>query len=153
MKKVGMLIGVVLCAVVFAVIADDHWEEHKQECCEEMEVFDRNIRLDLNARSPEGDNPGLFIIVASSWFETNVMFEGEGGEMEFSVEGELELLDDGKIFLRFEAYSRTERDDDVHDDSAAEFSAASSIILTSAEEQSIASLGEKTLIVKATFME
>lgn len=152
MKKLWMVVWVILCAAGLTAVAEEH-QGHKDGSRKQEEIFDRNIRLDFNMSPAEENAKPLFVIAASPGFETEINIEGEGGERGFRVEGTIEPLDEGKIYIRFEVEAHLGQDGGDHGDTAAEFFAGTGVVLTLGKEMSVATLGDKTLLIKATVAE
>ena len=147
MKKFGLLVVVVMGAAVCTAIADDD-HSHEERCCAEKEVFDRNIRLDFKSTPLEEGDAGIFIMTATPEFRTQIRMEGNDGEIVFEVFGEIELLDDGNFFVRFEAFTRV-----GHEGGEAEFNVETGVVLTAGKELGVSRLGDKVLTITASYVD
>jgi hypothetical protein len=145
MKKLWLLIGIVICVFALTGVAEEH-HEHDDDHGEEREVFDRNIRLDFRSVPQDEGDPGIFILTATPEFVTHVRAEGDGGEIVFEVFGEIELMDDGKFFVQFECHTFMH-----HKEGEAEFNVETGVILTPGKEVGVSRLGDKTLMIKASY--
>jgi len=145
MKKLWLCLWMCLfvAAVGFAELEEDEYEAYDDE--EAVEVFDRNIRLDVQLRPLEEGDEGVFITTASSWYHTSVRYEGDEGAIEFQIGGHIELLDDGRVFLTYESYGLM-----AGEEEEAEFNMESSVLLTFGKSAEVARVGEKTLVITVT---
>jgi len=114
---------------------------------EQLTFLKKNVRLDFKRVPLEEEDQGTFIITASPAFNTLTRFRGDFGEAEFEVSGKLKLLDDGRILLAYEAYTSF----DGHEEEGAEFHVASTVILQSNKELQVARMGDKILVIRASF--
>lgn len=115
---------------------------------EKAQVLERNIRLDFKMVPLEEDDRGVFLVTASSWYQTSTRFEGEGLQIEFEVSGHVRVVDGGRFFVTYEGhveFSGEEQEAVFHVDSSA--------LLRPGQELEVASMGEKTLVVCASYVE
>lgn len=145
MKTLWMGLGMcVLVAVVgFAQLEEDDYEEY--DCEEIVEMFDKNLRLDVRLLPLEEGDEGIFLTTAASWYHTSVRYEGKEGAIEFQIGGHIELLEDGRVFLAYESHVLM-----AGEGEEAEFNVESSVLLTLGKPSEVARLGEKTLVITVT---
>ena len=111
-------------------------------------MLDRNIRLDFQMVPADADNQSLFVVTALSRFKVNVAFKGPDGEMELGASGEIVLRDDGRIFVVHETTVTFEGDQ-----SHGHFRVSSGVILRPGEDLEVSRMGEKMLIIRATYVD
>ncbi len=150
-----LVVVVGLLMVVSLVIAQEEpgedfeeEEEFEDEDEGEPEVFDRNVRLDFKIIPLEGNDRGMFVITAVPEYETSVFFKGEGHAVEVEIEGEIELCDDGRILVFYDAHLAWEGND-----GQANFHASSGVLLKPGRELEVSRFGEKTLVIKASYVD
>ena len=146
MKTRWFVISLLLCPA-FAVVAGEHQEKSHGEYAHELRVLDRNIKLVFQAIPLDPGDTELFIITASPHYEVDVRLEGDDGELFFGVSGEIELTDDGKIFVTYEAHMALSGDD-----GKAEFNSGGGAILKPGKPFGVAKIGEKTLVITASYV-
>lgn len=129
-------------------IEEEFEEEHDEEDDREFEIFDRNVRLDFKIVPLEGNDRGMFVITAVPEYETRVSFKREGQEVEVEIEGEIGLRDDGKILVFYNAHMAWEGND-----SQANFHASSGVLLKPGRELEVSRFGEKTLVIRASYVD
>jgi len=88
----------VAMAAVLVILAVGRSDEEVVETAEgregEIEVLDRNVRLDFKL-VPEGeDDHPIFIVTAIAGFETSARFEGGEGRAEFSIGGSIDFVEE-----------------------------------------------------------
>jgi len=111
-------------------------------------ALDRNIRLEFKIVPLEPENRGLWIVVASSVYRASAHFTQENSEIEFSVNGQIMPQDNGKILLGYECSMSLKGQG-----SGAQIKLGSSALLVPGVELPVGSVGDKTLVVKASFLE
>ena len=145
MKRLWLCVGILVCGMTVAA-ADNPAEAQEQE--EELEVLGRNIRLDFKAVPLEPGDNGIYIITASPEYETSIRLEGVDGKIFFEVSGEVRLLDDGRIFVRYEANTIINSNDQE-----TEFGFRSSVILKPGQELGVSRMGDKTFMIRASYVD
>jgi len=152
MRRTTMWTMIAICATALAVGRaeehDDEREEREEIEERDIEILERTVRLDFKAVPLEDGDEGVYIVTASSQYATAIRLGGDDGALEFEVSGEVRLLDDGRIFVRYEAHTFFEGED-----GEAEFHVASGVVLKSGQELAVSRLGDKTLMIGATFVE
>lgn len=150
MRRILVLAAGLLMVVSVAMGQEEPFEdiEDEEEEIEEIETFDRNVRLDFKMVPLEANDKGSFVVTAVPEYETAVSFKGEEGAMEFQVEGEIDLRDDGRIFVFYDAHLVWEGGE-----GEAEFHASSGVLLRSGRELEASRFGEKTLVIKASYID
>jgi len=155
MKKFQLVLVSLICVGGIAQ-ADDHRDDHEEhelreeheEFHRETEILGRNVLLEFKAIPLEEGDTGIFIISASSEFENHIRLEGDDGEILFGVSGRIQLLDEDHIFVYYEAHTEL-----TGDDGEAEFHTESGVLLQSGRPLLAAKLGDKTLVITATFVD
>ena len=142
---VHITIGILIACA--AVAAEDVAAPSAEETAA-TEALGRNVRLDFRLLPLEKDNEEVFVVTASSWYETALRFEGPEIELEFAVSGTIELVDSGKILIQCDVELVYEGKD-----TEAEISTLCSAILKPGVDLEIAKMGDRTLVVRATFIE
>ena len=102
MKRLWLFVGILVCAIAVAAAGADRPAEVEEQK-EEFKVLGRNIRLDFKAVPPAEGDKGIYIITATSEYEASIRLEGDDGRIDFEVFGEVKVLDDGRIFVRYKA--------------------------------------------------
>ena len=146
MKRFWLCLGIALCVMGGGIArAENHEEvpEHK-----ELQVLERNIKIEFKAVPLEKGDKGTYIVTAFPEFETGIRLEGPDGKIHFVVSGEVNLLEDGKIFVRFEAHTilREKKGE-------AEFNVRSGVILNPGEELGVSRMGDKTFMIRASYVD
>ncbi len=154
----NLLIVIIGLAIIAAnaptVHADEHrehrehheHEHHDEEHEEELEMLDRNVRLEFQLLPPDEDDHEAFIVTASPWYATHTEFRGEGMELEFHANGIVQIIDDNEFFVTYEVgvlYQGEEGDAKFHVDS--------SVRLVEGQAFEVATMGDKTLVIRATY--
>jgi hypothetical protein len=121
---------------------DEDFEEHE----EKIQILDRNIRLEFKLLPLEEHDRGVYVITASPWYATRVEFSGEEMEVAFAATGRIETIADDEFFLSYEVSVRF-----AGDEEEAEFHVESSARLKVGQAVDAASMGEKTLVIRATY--
>jgi hypothetical protein len=147
MRAAWLCVGVLVCAVVVAT-AQAHDSVKVEERTKTPASLGRNVRLDFKAVPLEEGDEGLYIITASSEFGTSVELEGEEGQLAFEVSGEIALLDDGRLFIRYEARVLIEGEE-----GEGAFSVRSSVILKPGQDLGVSRIGDKTLMIRASYVD
>jgi hypothetical protein len=151
MKKIWLCLVLLVSAAV-SVYAEDHREEHEErgeyeEHHDEIEILERNVRLEFKTVPLEKGDQGVFIITASPEYEIGIRLEGDDGEFSFEASGEIELLDDGRIFVFYEAHTAMRGDD-----GELEFKTRAGVILKPGKQLGVSKIGNKTLMITATYV-
>lgn len=147
MKRLWLFLGILVCAIAVAVVAAATSAEVEDQK-EATKVLGRNIRLDFKAVPlEEGDN-GIYIITASPEYETSIRLEGDDGKIDFEVSGEVKPLDDGSIFVLYEAHTILK-----DKEGEAEFSVSSGVILKPGQELGVSRMGDKTLMIRVSYVD
>jgi len=147
MKRLWLCVGILLCGItVAAAEADNPAEVEEQE--EELEILERNIRLDFKAVPLDPGDKGIYIVTASPDYETSVRHEGNDARIFFEVSGEVKLLDDGRIFVSYEANTIINSNDQE-----TEFGFRSSVILKPGQELGVSRMGDKTFMIRASYVD
>jgi len=153
MKNLWLGLGILTCAIMITTAAADAplrkaWEVKPENAQAESKILGRNVRLDFQALPrDEGDN-GIYLITATSDYVTSIQLEGDDNDITFKVSGQVQILDDGKIYVGFEAYTQL-----TGDEGKAEFYTKSGVILESGQALGVSRIGEKTLMITATYVE
>lgn len=147
MKRLWLCLGIIICAIAVAVVAADTSEEIEGQK-EATKVLGKNIRLDFKAVPLEEGDKGIYIITASPEYETGIRLKGDNGKIVFEVSGKVNLLDDGSIFVRYDAHTILK-----DKKGEAEFSVSSGVILKPGQELGVSRMGDKTLMIRASFVD
>ena len=150
MKRLWICMGILVCAIVIAVVATDASEEgeHHAKAPEHLDRLDRNVRLDFQSVPLEEGDEGMYIVTASPEYETSVRVEGPDGRIAFKVGGQVRLLDDGGIFLRYETHAHL-----AGKGQEVEGHVRSSVILKGGQELPVSRVGDKTLMIRASYVD
>ena len=111
-------------------------------------MLDRNVRLDFEMVPEEEGAQSVFVVTASSRFEVNVSFKGQGAEMEFEASGEIALRDDGTIFVLHQTHVEFEGGE-----GRARFHVSSGVLLKPDEPLEVARMGDRTLVIVAAYID
>jgi len=143
---------VLVCAlaVTAASLADDGVVGVAEELqsAEAVEVLGKNVRLDFRSAAADEDDKGLHIVTASPDYEAAVHMEGKEGEIDMKISGEVRLPADDKIFVSYNARTIIEGEEGI-----ARFKVTGSVILKPGQELGVARMGDKTFMIKASFVE
>ncbi len=145
MKKVFIAIAVVMLTIGVAR-ASEQPVETAQGKDNDVEVLDRNIRLDFRLVPEEENDKPAFIVTAVSTYETSARFKNEDKRVMLSVSGGVEKWEGNKILVLLNvelAFSGDEQE--------AEFYVSSGVLLEPGEECEVARMGERTLVVRASY--
>ena len=142
-----LLLCVSVIVIAFAGAAEPETEVEDEGWEEGLENLERNVRLDFKAVPLEGDDRGVFVVTAARWYVTATRYEGNGFQIAFKVSGHIQIMDDGRMFLTCEGHMEF-----VGADEQAEFNVESSALLAPGEDFELASMGEKTLVVRASYV-
>lgn len=146
MKRLWLCVSVLVCAIAVAPAAEK--PEKATQRKQSSRILARNVRLDFKAVPLEEGDSGVYIITAAREYSTAVRLQGEEGELEFEVSGEVELLDDGRIFVRLQARALLNGDGEE-----AEFNVFSGVILKPGQELGVSRMGDKTLMIRASYVD
>lgn len=158
MKKRLLCVGIMLLAAGVALADEEEREEpehhahyeHEEEYAEherEPDILDRNVRLEFMLVPKEDDDTSMFIITASSWFETSTRYENDDIHFDWSVAGHIRIIDDEELFVTVEGHMAY-----TGNGEEAEFRIESSARVVAGRNFKLASMGDKTLLVRATFV-
>lgn len=140
----------VVMAAVLLILAVGRSEEEMGETVEgredEFEVLDRNVRLDFKLVPEEEDDDPFFIVTAISGFQTRARFEGGEQRGERYVGGRVDFVEEDRLLVILEVEMGI-----AGEEGEAEFNVTCGVLLTPGEEREVASIGEKTLVVRASF--
>jgi hypothetical protein len=164
MKKSVLLVACIISAGIYMAHAEIDENREREELCEMMErermemeeseseeidIFDKNIRLDFQAVPLDKDNKGMFIVTATSHFQSSVRLAGDGSSVIFNVSGDvIPLADSNKIFVSYEVHTIVEGKD-----GEAMFRLESGVLLSIGKEIALGTLGDKTLMLKASYVD
>ncbi len=160
MRKVFIVVAGLLLVVSLVIAQEEPGEDFEDENDEieeiddededddDFETFGRNVRLDFKIIPLEGNDRGMFVITAVPEYRTSVAFSGEGHEAEVEIEGEIDLRDDGRIFVFYDAELTWEGND-----GRAHFQASSGVLLHPGKALEVSRFGEKTLVIKASYID
>lgn len=146
-KRLSICMGILIVGMGMAM-AQESTRGKIEDQGGRIEVLERNIRLDFQRIPLEGNDLGVFIVTASPWFKTTTRFSGESGAGEFNVSGKLELRDDGRIFVVFEADMAFQGNGQ-----AADFHVRSTVLLQPGQELGVSRMGDKTLVIRASYVD
>ena len=142
--------ALVVLAAVLLVLAVGRSDEEVVETVEgreqEIEVLDRNVRLDFKLVPEEEDDDPFFIVTAIAGFEMSARFEGEEGRAEFSIGGSVDFVEEDRLLVILEAELAF-----AGEEGEAEFGVVCGVLLVPGEEREVASMGDRTLVVRASF--
>lgn len=147
MKRTIVLGLVSLLVAAFAMGQGAPGEEEEDEG-KEIEMLGRNLRVDFKLVPLEGDDKGTFIVTAVSEYETSVSLEGDEGRMEFEVSGEVEIHDDGRIFVLYDVSIAFKGGE-----GKAKFYASSGVLLEPDKALELVRLGDKTLVLRVSYVD
>jgi len=91
----------------------------------------------------------LFIITASPEYEVSIRLEGDEEKIAFQVSGEVKLLDDNRIFVRYQAHTILNNKGEEAESSMC----SSGVILKPEQELGVSRIDEKTLIIRASYVD
>lgn len=111
-------------------------------------VLERNVRLDVKTVPADDGDEGMFVVVACPQYATRVKLEGEEGEIFFEMAGEVRLLGDDLIFVSYDTETTIKGEEGV-----AHFSVSSGVILRAGQELGVARMGDKTLMIRASYVD
>jgi hypothetical protein len=113
-----------------------------------IERLERNVRLDFAVVPLEEGDQGVFLVTASSRYETGVQFKGKDGRVVFEATGTVKILEDDQVFVTVRAHLFFRGGE-----GEGNFQIDSSAILKPGKSMEIARMGEKTLVVKASYVD
>lgn len=146
-NRLFICVGVFILGAGLA-IAEQELGAEVDDQQEHVESFGKNIRLDFMMVPLENDDKGVYIVTASPYYETSVQFEGDEGRVAFGVSGEVAIRDDGRIFVVYEATMQFKGHE-----GEGEFNASSSVILKLGQKVGVARMGDKTLTIRASYVD
>jgi hypothetical protein len=147
MKRLWLFVSIVICAIAVSA-AEAYTIAEVKERKGELNVLERNIRLDFKAVPLEKGDKGTYIITASSEYEISIRLEGEDGKIYFHVSGEVKPLKDERIFVLYTAHTI------LNDKNGeAEFIVSSGVILKPGQEIGVSKIGDKTLMIRASYVD
>ncbi len=113
-----------------------------------MAFLGKNVRLDFRMVPDEPDDEPLFLITAVSKFRAHASFENDEGEFSFRVGGQIDVTEEGLLLVVYEAEMS------MHGMAGGgETHAGSGVLLKPGKELGVARIGDKTLMIKATYIE
>ena len=147
------LLLVPLCCVAIVAHAEEdggeEYGEHEERVEEaETEILGQNVRLQFSMVPAEEDNAGLFVVTGGAWFEMTSFFQGVDGSMEYGVSGRAHWLEDGRLFVRFEARLSMQGEKEEGN-----FHCESGVVLVPGRELAVSRFGDKTLVVRADLID
>ena len=110
------------------------------------EMFQKNVRLDIWLIPLEDGDEGTFVITATPDFAAWVEFSNEAISITFKISGQIKITDDGRFFVEYKIATTFES---PQGDGG--FGTQSSAILEADQELSVSHIGEKTLVLRASF--
>ena len=114
----------------------------------EAPLLGRNVKLDFRLL-PLGDNDhGTYVVIASPAFGTSVRYKRPESTIELQTSGNARIMDDGRVFLTYQMHLVFEGDA-----AEATYGVSSSVLLKPGQEQEVANVGEKTLVIRATLLD
>ena len=145
MSKIITVITVALMLAVTVGVAQD-----KSALTEEphMDELGKNVRLEFAMVPEDGDDEPAFVVTAVSRFGTRISYKGDTERFELSANGKVGIKEDGKILVLMDVDMEYENENSGDE---AEFSATCSALLTAGQPKKVASMGEKLLMVTATY--
>lgn len=143
MKKCWLILGIVVCSGALSAFAGEGEGEDVE--FDEVAVFEHNIRLDFNTIPQTESAEGLFIVTSTPEFESNTVLDGEDSEVNFTVHGRIDEMEDERIFVQFGVHLYV-----GGADGSAEFDVDSGVLLKPGQELEVAQLGDRVLVVKYT---
>jgi len=147
MRRLLVCLGVLLF-VIGADAAQPETSTEAESGEKDIEILERNIRLDFRIAPGKKGDEGIFIVTASSWYETEIRFTGKGSLVTFALSGHVRMLEDGRLFVTYGGHLEFDGKD-----GKAAFSVDSSALLKPGQEMDIASMGDKKLAVRASYVE
>ena len=146
MKKAFVLIAVVLLGLGLALAHEGSAEAEHGEA-HDTGVFERNVRIGFGMVDDDGESEGqTFIVTAIPKCRLSAKFKNEGETAMTAFSGAVDILENGEILVMLEAellFAGGEGDE--------EFCVATAIRLRSGQEQEVAKVGERMLIVRAEY--
>jgi hypothetical protein len=145
MKKLLLYAGI-LGLVIGVATAGQETTEAAEAREEDLEILERNIRLEFKMVPLEEDDKGVFLVTASSWYHTSTRFEAEGVHVEFKVSGHVRVVEEDRWFITYKAHVEFSGENEE-----AEFHVDSSALLTPGQESEVARMGDKTLVISGSY--
>lgn len=112
-----------------------------------IEFLGRNVRLDFRMVPQGPDDDPFFIVTAVSQFKARASFETDEGSFSFHVEGQVDVTEEGLLLVVYEAELSMNGIE-----GGGETQAASGVLLKPGRELGVAQIGERTLMIKATYL-
>ena len=147
MKKLWLCLGILVCGLPVAAAEADH-PAKVQEQKKELRILEKNIRLEFKAVPLGEGDKGTYIITAFPDYQTGIRLQGEDGTIDFAVSGQVKVLEDGRIFVRYDARTLV-----TNKKGSANFIARSGVVLRPGEELGVSRMGDKTLMIRASYVE
>ena len=94
----------------------------------------------------EDNDRGVYVITASPSYATHVEFSEEDMRLALHVNGHIEVIDDNAFFVAYKVSVEYEGEEEE-----AEFHVKSSARLIAGQAFEAASMGEKTLVIRASY--
>ena len=156
----NLLIAVMGLAIIAATTSTVHADEHRgrrehredrerhgeEEHEEELEILARNVRLEFLVVPLEEGDRGSHIVTATPWYTTHTKIIGEEMILNFHAAGHVRIIEDNELFVTFEVEVEYEAPG-----TSAEFHVDSSARLIAGKELEIATMGDKTLVIRASY--
>ena len=131
-----------------ALLAQDAQNDAPKDGAVKPTMLDRNVRLDFELVPADADDQNVFVVTALSRFKIGVEFKGPGGAIEFETSGEILLRDDGRISVVHNTRVTFEGEQE-----RGHFHVSSGILLRPGESLEVSRMGEKTLVIRASYVE
>ena len=129
-------------------MADDATPVRAEDKKAATEFLGKNVRIEFKRMPRDENDQGVFIITASPAFATVTSMNGANGDVEFQVSGRVELRDGGGILVTYEASMAFNGNGQ-----GAKFRAASSVLLQPGQELGVSRMGDKTLVIRASYVD
>jgi len=112
--------------------------------------IDKNVRLDFTIISQNGNTEKFYLITASQVYETELRQQDNNNHYSYlEISGKVRLLVQNRIFVAYEFNYRNQQKNKVGED----ITLQSSVILKPGQEIEVANQGNKTLKIKASYLE
>ena len=146
MKWSALWVSMLLLGSGLALAEPEHYEGGDSGT-EKVEQLERNVRLEFKLVPLDEGDQASYVLAASPNFRTLTRYQNEEFEVLFEVSGRIDLVDDDRIFLAYEAHVEFDGDDEE-----AEMIVSSSVLLKPGKATAAARMGEKTLMVTASYV-
>lgn len=146
MRKLCATLTTTLLAIMMMLTASSAGEEKADAKSSAPEILEKNVRLDIWLIPLEDGDEGTFVITATPDFATWVEFSSEAISISFKISGAITIMGDGRFLVEYET---TTTFDSPQGDGG--FGTQSSALLEADQELSVSHIGEKTLVLRASF--